>query len=117
VTKERVIVLDSGGGGVGSVSTVKSNHHLTELVKLTFKKRDPELLTLFVASSFPGMPEDDGDEALDEKQRGGPPKPAVAPKQKQYRVSKRDELVDVLQVCYALLSCCVVLCCVLVCSD
>ena len=98
VTKERIIVLDSGGGGVGSVSHVKSNHHLTELVKLTFKKRDPELLTLFVAQSLPGMPEDDDDDgALDEKQRGGA-KPVVPPKQKQYRVTKRDELVEVLQV-------------------
>jgi hypothetical protein len=97
VTKERVIVLDSGGGGVGSLSTVKSNHHLTELVKLTFKKKDPELLTLFVANSMLMTPDEDvGEEGLDEKTRGGTT-PAIAPKQKQYRVTKRDELVDVLQ--------------------
>ena len=40
---------------------------------------------------------DDG--ALDEKQRGGA-KPVVPPKQKQYRVTKRDELVEVLQVLF-----------------
>lgn len=95
VTKERVIVLDSGGGGVGSVSTVKSNHHLTEFVKLTFKKRDPELLTLFVANAM--TPDEDMDETgLDEKQRGGA-KQTVKPKQKLYRVTKRDELVEILQ--------------------
>ena len=99
VTKERVLVLDSGGAGVGATATVKSNHHLTELIKLTFKKRDPESLTLYVVSSFPGIPERDDDGAcLDEKQRGGP-NTTASPKQKQYRVSKRDELVEVLQVC------------------
>lgn len=82
---------------MGSLSTVKSNHHLTEFVKLTFKKKDPELLTLFVASSMP-MPDNDADvDALDEKQRGGG-YPVIEPKQKQYRVAKRDELVDILQV-------------------
>ena len=40
----------TGGAGVGSQATVKSNHHLTELLKMTFRKRDPELITLFFAS-------------------------------------------------------------------
>jgi hypothetical protein len=31
VTRERFIVLDSQGAGVGSEATVKSNHHLTEV--------------------------------------------------------------------------------------
>lgn len=31
VTRERFIVLDSGGSGIGSTATVKSNHHLTEV--------------------------------------------------------------------------------------
>jgi hypothetical protein len=31
VTRERFMVLDSHGGGVGSTATVKSNHHLTEV--------------------------------------------------------------------------------------
>jgi hypothetical protein len=31
VTKERFMVLDADGGGVGSPATVKSNHHLTEV--------------------------------------------------------------------------------------
>ena len=31
VTRERFIVLDSGGSGIGSTAIVKSNHHLTEV--------------------------------------------------------------------------------------
>ena len=46
-TRERFLVMDSGGGGAGSQATVESNHHLTELLKMTFRKRDPELITLF----------------------------------------------------------------------
>lgn len=32
VSRERFMVLDAHGGGVGSVATVKSNHHLTEVL-------------------------------------------------------------------------------------
>jgi hypothetical protein len=32
VTKERFLVLDANGGGVGSTAMVKSNHHLTEVI-------------------------------------------------------------------------------------
>ncbi len=46
VTLERFLVLDSKGRGVGSPAVVKSNHHLTELHKMTFRKKDPELITL-----------------------------------------------------------------------
>lgn len=35
VTRERFIVLDSGGSGIGSTATVKSNHHLTEVRQLS----------------------------------------------------------------------------------
>lgn len=31
VTRERFMVLDSGGSGIGSSAIVKSNHHLTEV--------------------------------------------------------------------------------------
>ena len=31
VTRERFMVLDSGGSGIGSTAVVKSNHHLTEV--------------------------------------------------------------------------------------
>jgi hypothetical protein len=93
VTKERLIVLDSGGGGIGTEATVKSNHHLTELVKLTFRKRDPESLTLHVTNCS-GVASEDV-RSLDEKSRGTVP---IATKSKNYRVTKRDEIVDVLQV-------------------
>ena len=34
ITRERFIVLDSGGEGVGAHAIVKSNNHLTELIKV-----------------------------------------------------------------------------------
>jgi len=74
VSRERFIVLDAGGGGVGSEASVKSNRHLTELIKMTFKKKDPELVTLFFVS--PDAPQG---------------------KPRQYRVSKRQEFVTALQ--------------------
>lgn len=70
VTRERFIVLDSGGSGIGSKATVKSNHHLTELLKMTFRKSDPELICLFLGAEG---------------------------KIRQYRVSKRKEFVESLQ--------------------
>jgi hypothetical protein len=91
LTKERIIVLDSNGGGVGTEALVKSNHHLTELVKLTFRKRDPELLTLFVTHDVIGA---EDAEDLDVKSRGTAP---TAMKVKQYRLVKRNELVEMLQ--------------------
>ncbi len=78
ITKERFIVLDSQGKGVGAEAVVKSNHHLTELIKITFKKRDPELVTLFIAN--PGESEGDG------------------LKKHQYRLNKREDFVSTLQV-------------------
>ena len=40
VNRERLLVFDTADRPVqlGSVGTVKSNHHLTELVKLTFPR-------------------------------------------------------------------------------
>lgn len=78
VTRERFIVLDSGGKGVGSEAVVKSNHHLTELLKITFKKKSPDVVTLFLSS--PGSTGSEGE------------------KTRQYRVTKRKEFVEVLQV-------------------
>ena len=77
VTRERFIVLDSGGKGVGSTAKVKSNHHLTELLKITYKKKNPELVTLYLAT--PGAVEG-------------------AERTRQYRVIKRKEFVEALQV-------------------
>ena len=56
VSRERLIVLDSHGKGVGSIATVKSNHHLTQLVKITFKKRDPNLVHLFFSTGLAAGP-------------------------------------------------------------
>jgi len=73
ISRERFIVLDSGGEGVGSKAVVKSNHHLTELIRMTFRKKDPELVTLHFVS---------------QQQHNN---------SRQYRVSKRREFVDALQ--------------------
>lgn len=106
VTPERLIVLDSGGGGVGSTvrgayllllarspnnqmrslecslryvgvladvqARVKSNHHLTELLKMTFRKKDPDLVSIYYARG-PGEP----------------------PRVNRYRISKKQEFVEV----------------------
>lgn len=45
LSRERVLVL-ACPGGPSSPGLVKSNHHLTELQKMTFMKRDPALVTL-----------------------------------------------------------------------
>ena len=74
VTRERFIVLDSKGGGVGSLARVVANHHLTELLKMTFRKKDPDTVTLYFVSSD------------------------RSPKTKLFRVSKRQDFVDCLQV-------------------
>ena len=52
VSRERLIVLDSHGKGVGAIATVKSNHHLTQLVKITFRRRDPNLVHLFFSTGL-----------------------------------------------------------------
>ena len=49
VSRERLIVLDSHGKGVGSVATVKSNL-TSQLIKMTFRKKDPNLVHLFYAT-------------------------------------------------------------------
>lgn len=74
VSRERFLVLDAQGGGVGSTATVKSNRHLTELAKMTFRKKDPELATLHFLLSE------------------GKLKPS------QYRVKKHADFVKALQV-------------------
>lgn len=73
VTKERFIVLDSKGLGVGAVGMVKSNHHLTELIKITFKKKDPDGVVLFISA------------------------PGRDPKPHSYKVAKRNDFIRTLQ--------------------
>lgn len=51
ISRERFMVLDANGGGIGSMATVKSNHHLTELTKMTFRKKDPESVTIHLLSA------------------------------------------------------------------
>ncbi|CAN0470637.1 unnamed protein product, partial [Laminaria digitata] len=45
LSRERILVL-ACPQGFGNPGLVKSNHHLTELQKMTFMRRDPTLVTL-----------------------------------------------------------------------
>ncbi|CAN0558237.1 unnamed protein product, partial [Ectocarpus sp. 8 AP-2014] len=45
LSRERILVLACPSGPT-SPGLVKSNHHLTELQKMTFMRRDPSLVTL-----------------------------------------------------------------------
>ena len=61
VTSDRLLVLDSGGKGEGNIAKVDANHHLTRLEKLTFRKREPDVINIFmkdsdIAYSFRGFP-------------------------------------------------------------
>ena len=93
VSRERLIVLDSHGKGVGAIATVKSNHHLTQLVKITFRRRDPNLVHLFFSTGLPGDPVASGDG--DTPGNGTPPPPML--REKSYRLSKTMQFVEALQ--------------------
>ncbi|CAM9662727.1 unnamed protein product [Ectocarpus fasciculatus] len=57
LSRERILVLACPSGPT-SPGLVKSNHHLTELQKMTFMRRDPSLVTLHYLA--PGGPPEDG---------------------------------------------------------
>lgn len=59
LSRERILVL-ACPGGFGSPGLVKSNHHLTELQKMTFMRRDPTLVTLHYLAHENGGPEGGG---------------------------------------------------------
>jgi len=91
VSRERFLVLRTIKGtimGVGGQALVVLNEHLTQLLRMTFRKRDPEMVTMyFSADGSEGncsAYEDDEDSTSTESVR-------------RYRVSKRAELVSALQ--------------------
>ena len=99
VSRERLIVLDSHGKGVGAMATVKSNHHLTQLTKITFRRHDPNLVHLFFSTGLidtaplPAPPQDnEGTERGEEKAL-----PVPQLKEKTYRVSKTKQFIEALQ--------------------
>ena len=51
ITSDRLLILDSGGKGEGNTAIVDANHHLTTLDKLTFRKRVPDVINLFMKDS------------------------------------------------------------------
>jgi predicted nucleic acid-binding protein len=94
--------LDSRGEGVGADAIVKSNNHLTELNKMTFRKRDPELVTLFFIHEEVQISDDASEREVKEMTDNAvvtpdPDKPLLALKTTQFRIPKRKEFVEVLQ--------------------
>jgi hypothetical protein len=85
------MVLDSDGQGVGSSAHVDRNVHLTELVKMTFRKSDPTLVNLFLASRASPPPHGTGGEA------GHGAAAAPAWENLKFRIKERDDFVTALQ--------------------
>ena len=96
VTRERLLVLAAPLGSddalplLGSEYVVKSNHHLSELVKIAFKKRDPDLVTLFLLSSLTEVVEAPGGD-------GAPVGGAGQTRFMKYRIARKGDFVAVLQ--------------------
>jgi hypothetical protein len=94
VSRERFLVLkvkSTGGSAamkVGATAEVTLNVHLTQVLRMSFRKRDPEMITFVFASD--GTPatvdvdEDDADSTETERVQ-------------RFRVTKRKELIEALQ--------------------
>lgn len=81
---------------------MKSNNHLTELNKMTFRKRDPELVTLFFMHEEVSIPDNVSESEVKEMTGNAvvtpdPDKPLLTLKTTQFRIPKRKEFVEVLQ--------------------
>ena len=91
---------------MGSDAVVRSNNHLTQLLKMTFRKKSPESISLFFVR---GTFDDDGDveeELLrgesDENGNSGIKTDAeieieLGEVVRKYRLSRRKDFVDALQ--------------------
>jgi hypothetical protein len=107
VSRERLLVLDSHGQGLGANATVKSNHHLTQLIKMTFRKKDPNLVHLFFATGDtmttvpPPAPFSTTAAAAaaaeGDKEEGEDAVPVPVLKEKSYRLTKTKQFVLALQ--------------------
>ncbi len=92
ISRERFIVLQICAGStisVGASATVVSNDHLTQLLRIAFRKRDPNLVSLHFKSD--GI--DLNDSGADANVQRDPNKECI----RRFRVSKHAELVAVLQ--------------------
>lgn len=82
VNRERILVFDTFDQPVkmGGAALVKSNHHLTELVKLTFpRSREKDVVAMHIRA---GLPRDDG---------------SVATKANTYKVPRAQSFIKQLQ--------------------
>lgn len=86
LSRERILVLACPSGPT-SPGLVKSNHHLTELQKMTFMRRDPTLVTLHYLAPERVLPE--GEEGAGDG--GSPAVSAVATKRNVYRFGLDDK--------------------------
>ena len=90
LTPERIIVLEEEGGRAGGRAgqgRVKSNHHLTELARMTFLKKTPDVVTLYFRKG--GMEDEGG------REEGSPKKEDL--KGRAYRVARKEEFIGALQ--------------------
>lgn len=95
LTPERIIVLEEEGGRAGGKAgqgRVKSNHHLTEIARMTFLKKTPDVITLYFRMG--GMKEGEG--GREKVVEGGSPKKENL-KGRAYRVSEKEEFIGALQ--------------------
>ena len=82
------------------MATVKSNHHLTQLIKMTFRKKDPNLVHLFYSTgqtSGTAGTAGNGDTGEGEGEGGGGGAEEPVLKEKVYRLSKTKQFVAALQ--------------------
>ncbi len=94
LTPERIIVLEEEGGRAGGRAgqgRVKSNHHLTELARMTFLKKTPDVITLYFRRG--GVEAEGGREGGVED--GSPKKEDL--KGRAYRVARKEEFIGALQ--------------------
>lgn len=91
LTPERIIVLEEAGRKARKAGQgrVKSNHHLTELARMTFMKREPDIVTLYFRN-----PEC---QAGTEDTEAGPQKKENL-KGRAYRIGQKEEFIAALQL-------------------
>ncbi len=88
LSRERILVLACPSGPT-SPGLVKSNHHLTELQKMTFMRRDPTLVTLHYLAPERVLP--DGEEGAGAGDGGSPAVSAGSTKRNVYRFGLDDK--------------------------
>jgi hypothetical protein len=110
------VVEEGGGGGKGTHTQththitegrVKSNHHLTELARMTFMKKEPDVVQLYFRKGLvlPPVEEEGGsgagtgtgtDTHIHTPTSGGSPRKDDL-KRRAYRIARKEEFIKELQ--------------------